>query len=182
MKLICFTYAGGNSSFYDPYTRYIYKNIFSKEYIHSTRDEKTKIFLENNGFKAINTGCPTLWGLTDDLCKQIPCQRKKKVIFTLLSFKVFKILSISSSFQAQIIVSEILFSFVSTLYIGSSLAVADVIMLLSVVTVNAIANRITTVLKETKYEYIFRLLKTMNILLPPICVSNNIFIACIFMI
>lgn len=74
---------GRNSSFYDPYTRYIYKNIFSKEYIHSTRDEKTKIFLENNGFKAINTGCPTLWGLTDDLCKQIPCQRKKKVIFTL---------------------------------------------------------------------------------------------------
>lgn len=74
---------GRNSSFYDPYTRYIYKNIFSKEYIHSTRDEKTRIFLENNGFKAINTGCPTLWGLTDDLCKQIPCQRKKKVIFTL---------------------------------------------------------------------------------------------------
>lgn len=74
---------GKNSSFYDPYTRYIYKKIFSKEYIHSTRDEKTKIFLENNGFKAINTGCPTLWGVTDDLCKQVPCQRKKKVIFTL---------------------------------------------------------------------------------------------------
>lgn len=74
---------GENSSFFDPYTRLIYHNIFSKEYIHSTRDEKTKIFLERIGLKAINTGCPTLWGLTDDLCTQIPHQRQSKVIFTL---------------------------------------------------------------------------------------------------
>lgn len=74
---------GKNASFFDSYTRYIYNKIFSKEYIHSTRDEKTKNFLENIGLKAINTGCPTLWGLTEDLCKKIPHQRKKKVIFTL---------------------------------------------------------------------------------------------------
>lgn len=74
---------GKNSSYFDPYTRLIYHNIFSKEYIHSTRDEKTKTFLEQIGLKAINTGCPTLWGLTEDLCTQIPHQRKNKVIFTL---------------------------------------------------------------------------------------------------
>ena len=74
---------GKNSSYCDPYTKLIYNNIFSKEYIHSTRDEKTKIFLEQLGLRAINTGCPTLWGLTNDLCTQIPCQRKNKVIFTL---------------------------------------------------------------------------------------------------
>jgi len=74
---------GRNSSFFDPYTKFIYKNIFSKEYIHSTRDEKTKIFLEKIGLRAINTGCPTLWGLTEEMCSQIPHKRKRKVIFTL---------------------------------------------------------------------------------------------------
>lgn len=74
---------GNNSSFFDPYTKYIYHHIFSREYIHSTRDEKTRQFLENIGLNAINTGCPTLWGLTEDVCMRIPRQRKKKVIFTL---------------------------------------------------------------------------------------------------
>lgn len=74
---------GKNSSISDPYTKYIYKNIFSKEYVHSVRDEKTRIFLEKLGFKAINTGCPTLWGLTEDICAKIPHKRKNKVIFTL---------------------------------------------------------------------------------------------------
>ena len=74
---------GKNSISTDLYTRYIYHRIFSRDYIHSTRDEKTKDFLESIGLKAINTGCPTLWGLTDDLCRKIPHYRKKKVIFTL---------------------------------------------------------------------------------------------------
>lgn len=74
---------GDNASHCDPYTKYIYKKIFSKDYIHSTRDEKTKLFLEGLGLKAINTGCPTLWGLTENFCKQIPLKRKRKVIFTL---------------------------------------------------------------------------------------------------
>lgn len=74
---------GKNSSFVDPYTKLIYHKIFSKEYIHSARDEKTKLFLEGMGLKAINTGCPTLWGLTDEFCAQIPRRRSNKVIFTL---------------------------------------------------------------------------------------------------
>ena len=74
---------GKNSSYFDPYTKYIYKKIFSKDYIHSTRDEVTRIFFEKNGFKAINTGCPTLWGLTEDFCSKIPHERKNNVIFTL---------------------------------------------------------------------------------------------------
>lgn len=74
---------GRNSSYFDPYTRLIYSKIFSKKFIHSTRDETTKKFLEQIGLKAINTGCATLWGLTDDLCAKIPHQRKNQVIFTL---------------------------------------------------------------------------------------------------
>lgn len=39
--------------------------------------KKTKVFLEEMGFKAWNTGCPTLWGLTPEFCTEIP---SKKVI------------------------------------------------------------------------------------------------------
>lgn len=75
-----------NSRFCDPYTKTIYKNIFSKNYIHSVRDEKTKFFLESIGVRAINTGCPTLWGLTEAFCRQIPRERKQDVIFTLTDY------------------------------------------------------------------------------------------------
>lgn len=78
-----------NASYLDPYTKLVYKNIFSKNYIHSTRDNKTKIFLESMGFKAINTGCPTMWGITETLCKQIPHERKRNVIFTLTDYSRF---------------------------------------------------------------------------------------------
>ena len=74
---------GKNSNHLDFYTKLIYSKIFSKDYIHSTRDEKTKIFLEKMGFKAINTACPTLWGLTEEVCSIVPTKRKKNVIFTL---------------------------------------------------------------------------------------------------
>lgn len=74
---------GKNASHIDPYTKFIYQKIFSKDYVHSTRDEVTKKFLEDLGLKAINTGCATLWGLTENLCNQIPHDRKRKVIFTL---------------------------------------------------------------------------------------------------
>ena len=71
----------------DLYTKYIYKHIFSKEYIHSTRDERTKKFLESMGIKAINTGCPTLWGFSKEKCEKIPTQKANNVIFTLTSYK-----------------------------------------------------------------------------------------------
>lgn len=75
-----------NSSCFDFYTRNIYQRIFSRDYIHSTRDDKTKRFLENMGFNAINTGCPSLWGLTLDFCSEIPHARKQNAIFTLTDY------------------------------------------------------------------------------------------------
>ena len=47
------------------YSTCLYKKILNKNYYHSTRDEKTKKYLESLGLKAINTGCPTLWSITD---------------------------------------------------------------------------------------------------------------------
>lgn len=76
----------GNFNKANLYTRYLYKKILSKEYIHSARDEKTKCFLESMGYKAINTGCATLWQLTNDHCKEIPCNKSSAVVFTLTDY------------------------------------------------------------------------------------------------
>lgn len=75
-----------NSKKINWYTRFIYKTTLSKDFIHSTRDENAKEFLEALGFKAINTGCPTTWDLTDTFCKDIPKQKAKDVVFTLTDY------------------------------------------------------------------------------------------------
>lgn len=67
----------------DRYTRRLYSKILSKEHIHSTRDLETKDMLESLGFKAVVTGCPTLWGLTPEHCALIPSSKSSRVIFTL---------------------------------------------------------------------------------------------------
>jgi len=62
------------------YTKMLYKKILSKDLVHSVRDEKTKEILESMGFKAVNTGCITLWGLTDEFCKEIKTKKSKNVV------------------------------------------------------------------------------------------------------
>ena len=68
------------------YTRKLYTRILNKDYTHSTRDESTKIFLEKLGFKAVNTGCPPLWGLGTEHCMRIPVEKSDKVIFTITDY------------------------------------------------------------------------------------------------
>ncbi|MFJ5759888.1 polysaccharide pyruvyl transferase family protein [Neobacillus sp. NPDC093182] len=65
------------------YTKMLYKKVLSHRYIHSVRDERTKKFLEEMGFKALNTGCATLWSLTPEFCQEIPTTKSESVIFTL---------------------------------------------------------------------------------------------------
>lgn len=65
------------------YTRYIYRHMLNREYYHSARDERSKIYMESLGFKAINTGCVTMWMLTPEHCAQIPVKKADKVVFTL---------------------------------------------------------------------------------------------------
>lgn len=67
------------------YTKHFYNKILSKDFYHSVRDEKTKKLMESIGLKAINTGCPTLWKLTDEYCSKIPTNKHKNVIFTINS-------------------------------------------------------------------------------------------------
>jgi hypothetical protein len=65
------------------YTQKIYKRILSQEFIHSLRDEASREMLESYGFEGINTGCPSLWDITPELCKEIPNEKSDSVVFTL---------------------------------------------------------------------------------------------------
>lgn len=69
------------------YTKKFYDHALSHKYIHSTRDKKTKDLLEELGFKAVDTGCATLWPLTKDWCARIPTSKASTVIFTLTDYK-----------------------------------------------------------------------------------------------
>ncbi|MCI9141340.1 MAG: polysaccharide pyruvyl transferase family protein [Lachnospiraceae bacterium] len=68
------------------YTKILLKELLSSNYIHSTRDEKTAEFLRRIGLRAINTGCATIWSLTDDHCAKIPTKKAKSVVFTLTDY------------------------------------------------------------------------------------------------
>ena len=68
------------------YTRYIYQHMCSREYFHSARDERSKVYMESLGLKAINTGCVTMWMLTPEFCAQIPANKADKVVFTLTAY------------------------------------------------------------------------------------------------
>jgi polysaccharide pyruvyl transferase WcaK-like protein len=65
------------------YTRYIYQHMLNREYYHSARDERSKVYMESLGLKAINTGCVTMWMLTPEHCAQIPSQKADMVVFTI---------------------------------------------------------------------------------------------------
>lgn len=65
-----------------PYTRHIYRKLLSNDYYHSTRDERSKQYVERLGLKAINTGCVTMWMLTPEFCATIPHEKADKVVFT----------------------------------------------------------------------------------------------------
>lgn len=67
----------------EKYTNFIYNRMLNKEFFHSLRDERSKIYAERLGLKAINTGCVTMWILTPEHCRQIPTKKSDRVIFTI---------------------------------------------------------------------------------------------------
>jgi hypothetical protein len=70
------------------YTRWVYKNKLDKSVIHSVRDSYTESMLKSIGFKnVINTACPTMWALTEELCDRVPKEKGENVIFTLTDYR-----------------------------------------------------------------------------------------------
>jgi polysaccharide pyruvyl transferase WcaK-like protein len=73
------------------YTKAMYKDILRKDIAHSVRDEESKKLLESvDGVRAINTGCPTLWGLTEEFCESIPTGKAPNAVYTLSGQKKYQ--------------------------------------------------------------------------------------------
>ena len=68
------------------YTQWAFNKIFSKKYIHSVRDEYTRNKLATIGIDSINTGCPTLWRITDEIVHKIPKDKKRSAVITLTDY------------------------------------------------------------------------------------------------
>lgn len=69
------------------YTKLLYKKALTPNYIHSVRDSYTEKILRKMGINnVINTGCPTLWSLTEEHCKKIPTKKAKNVICTFTDY------------------------------------------------------------------------------------------------
>ncbi len=71
------------------YSRFMYRNILSKKYFHSVRDEYTLNKLKSIGVdNVINTSCPTMWSLTQEFCESIPRNKSKDVVVTLTDYRM----------------------------------------------------------------------------------------------
>lgn len=72
---------------FDNYTKQLLHTILSKGGIHSVRDSFSEKKLREMGIhNVLNTGCPTMWGLTPEHCATIPTKKAAQVICTLTDY------------------------------------------------------------------------------------------------
>lgn len=70
-----------------PVSKYVYQTILSKTGLHSVRDSYTEQKFHQMGIhNVINTGCPTLWGLSPKHCAAIPASKARKVVTTITDY------------------------------------------------------------------------------------------------
>ena len=75
------------SNHIDTYSKVLYSKLLSSSYCHSVRDEFTKTKMNELGFtNVINTGCPTLWNLTESACERIPRKKANSAVFTITDY------------------------------------------------------------------------------------------------
>lgn len=68
-------------------SRLAYRRLLRTDGIHSVRDEFTAQTLREIGVKnVLNTGCPTLWKVTEDHQMSIPQHKGEAVVFTLTDY------------------------------------------------------------------------------------------------
>lgn len=69
------------------YTKLALKNLLSKHNFHSVRDSYTQEMLNKIGIpNVLNTGCPTMWGLTPEHCFDIPSLKADNVVTTITDY------------------------------------------------------------------------------------------------
>ncbi|MGE7999172.1 polysaccharide pyruvyl transferase family protein [Lysinibacillus sp. NPDC093190] len=71
----------------DGYTQELLHKVLSHSYYHSVRDSYTKKKLNEIGIdNVIVTGCPTMWELTKEHCKEITEYKSESVLLTLTDY------------------------------------------------------------------------------------------------
>lgn len=71
----------------DLYSRIMFKRLLDNNILHSVRDSYSeKKLIEAGITNVINTGCPTIWNLTEGHCSRIPCEKAENVLFTLTDY------------------------------------------------------------------------------------------------
>ncbi len=71
----------------DFYSQQLLRRVLSREHCHSVRDDYTRRMLSSIGVdNVINTGCPTLWRMTPELCQAIPQDKADYVVTTLNTY------------------------------------------------------------------------------------------------
>lgn len=71
----------------DLYSIFLFKRLLNKDMLHSVRDSYTAKKLISAGItNVINTGCPTMWNLTENHCSKIPSKKAENVLFTLTDY------------------------------------------------------------------------------------------------
>ena len=69
------------------YTRLLLKRLLHPTLLHAVRDSYTRQQLLEAGIgNTLLTGCPSLWRLTADHCRQIPRVKGEEVLFTLTDY------------------------------------------------------------------------------------------------
>ena len=74
-------------STFDGYTKRLLRTILCKDGYHSVRDSFSEQKLRDMGINnVLNTGCPTMWNLTPEVCAAIPNMKASKVICTITDY------------------------------------------------------------------------------------------------
>ena len=69
------------------YTKNLLNVLLTSKVYHSVRDEYTKMRLNEIGItNVLNTGCPTMWGITPELCAKIPRKKGRDVLTTITDY------------------------------------------------------------------------------------------------
>lgn len=72
----------------DPATAMMLRAMLSKTHNHSVRDRYTEQRMHAMGIKnVINTGCPTMWNLTDEHCASIQKHRAENALITVTAYR-----------------------------------------------------------------------------------------------
>ena len=71
----------------DRISEFLWHRILDSRYLHSVRDEYTAEKLAELGINnVLNTGCPTLWMLTPEHCREIPKDKAENVVTTVTDY------------------------------------------------------------------------------------------------